>query len=259
MKIKCCVFAALVVAACAPLPVAALDTSSGPVFGLPQGWIMAVRAQVQSLRLEFGALEGRVRAAQEAFAVAQRRYETGTLPADAVSARKLELQQLQVQMAQMAFALQNATRLTKLADPVDIDLKDSDIRKAAEALSRVSDLKIAVADSVPKDVVVTAQAKSVPLGAILEVIANAAGLVIAPDESDGVVLRPSGRLTFNGQEVNLNGRPQYDAGNLPWSDEWGASATSSNVTLGRRWLNLFTGVCYQPPATGAIQPEAKPK
>jgi hypothetical protein len=246
MKNWYCIVAALVVAACALSPAAAMPgDAAAPGVGASQGSIMAVRAQVRSLELELGAIENRVDVAEEAVHIAEQSHQAGIGPSSDVTASKLELQQLQIQLLQLQAVLANARRLVKLADPVDIDLKDADIRKAAEALSRVSGLKIAVADSVPKDVVVTAQAKSVPLGAILEVIANAANLAIAPDEPGGVVLRPTGKLMINGKEVNLSGRPAYDTGNPPWSDEWGASAASSNVTLGRRWLNLFSGTTRQ--------------
>lgn len=254
MKNWYCTVAALVVAACALSPVAAaLDDATSPGVGASQGSIMAVRSQVRSLELELGALKDRVAIAEQAVRMAKMEQEAAIgRPGDEIP-RKLELQQLQVQLAQLELAFVSARRLVAIAQPVDIDLKSADIRKATEALSRVSGIKIAVAENVPKDVTVTAQAKSVPLGAVLEVIANAAHLTIAPDEGGGLVLRAAGKLVLNGQTI------AYEGGNLPWSDEWGAFAKpGASTTLGRRWLSLFGGFSYQPPKVNTTPPAKKP-
>jgi hypothetical protein len=252
MKNWYCIAAALVIAACALSPAAAIpgDVASP---GVSQGSIMAVRAQVRSLELELNALNYRVSAAEEAVQVAERSHEAGIGPSSDVTANRLALGQLQVELVQLEVVLASARRLVAIAQPVDIDLKSADIRRATEALSRVSGIKIAVADNVPKGVTVSAQAKSVPLGAVLEVIANAAHLTIAPDGGGGLILRAAGKLVLNGQTI------AYEGGNLPWSDEWGASVKSGGAsTLGRRWLSLFGGFSYEPPKVNTTPPAKKP-
>jgi len=241
--------ALVVMAAACALPPAAEAAGSGTfAVAAPQGSVLAARAQVRSLSTEVDMLKTRLDVAEDELRFAERKAEDGLMPASEVRPLELEVLQLTTQLRDVMSALADARRLVSLAEPVDIVLKSSSVRQAAEALSRVSGVKITVDAKVPNDVSVTAQAKGVPLGAVIEVIADAAKLTIAPGDAGGLMLRSTGKLVLNGKAVN------YQGGNLPWSDDWAASPGGAYSPLGRRWLSLYGGPSYYPPRVSAPPP-----
>lgn len=177
---------------------------------------------------------------------------------------KARAAQIAVQMSQVDREITRNLRLKAIAGSIDITLKSSPIRQAAEALSRASKLKITVDPKVPEDLKVNVEAQNVPLGAVLEVIADAAGLIIAPAEDGGLLLRKPGKLVVGvnvGQDRGTVRNTYTTDGDMaPWSDDWGIPGIYANNSVGRRWAGLFPigpdGV--PPPAPSRPAPVASP-
>jgi hypothetical protein len=231
---------------------AAKDRTLKAAPGGRQGSVLAVRSQIRFLESQITQLAAQYVAAQQNLKDTTAWFNMGLAPRSDVAPLEVEVEQLRDQLLQCKAALVEARRLAALAQPVDIVLKSASIRQAAEALSRVSAVKISVDAKVPKNVYVKTQARDVPLGAVVEVIANAAHLIIAPSDDGGLVLRPPGKLVVNGASFN------YQGDNWPWSDDWVAFASGGAYRpLGRRWLRLFDSATYlsSPPET---RPMPKP-
>ncbi len=152
-----------------------------------------------------------------------------------------DMKQLREQIAECTAALAAARRLVTLAKPVDIVLKSARIRQAAEALSKVTSLKITVDAKVPNDISVKTEARGIPLGAVLEVIASAAHLTISPGAEGGLILMSPGKTSERVNETT-------QGPNTPWSKEWVMMDDGSLIRpVGRRWLNLYGAVRDQTP------------
>lgn len=196
--------------------------------------VLAVEAQVSTLKSQAKQLEIQLSAVDERIRAAKQRQSAGLATPDELAALETKAAQLKESVSETGRELTMAERLKMLADPVDVTLKSSTIRQAAGALSLASKLKIAVDLKVPQDIHVNAEAQGVPLGAVIEVIANSAGLVIAPSDDGGLLLRMQGKLVVDATSY------VSDSDSFPWSDDWGIGRRGSPV--GRIWLGLFDGI-----------------
>lgn len=196
--------------------------------------VVAVDAQISALESQAKQLEIKFTALKEQIRLAKKQAEEGQASPSEPNDLEAQAAQLEQQLMQVMRELKIAERLKRLASPIDVTLKSSSVRQAAEALSRASKLSIAVDAKVPQNIKVNAEAQSVPLGAVIEVIANAAGLVIAPTADGGLVLRLQGKLVVDDKSY------VSDADSFPWSDDWGLiPQTYVMVAVGSRWLGLF--------------------
>lgn len=207
-----------------------------------QGSVLAVRSEIRSLTSQIRQLQDQLDVAQKQQEIAKARVNSGVASIDELLPWDLKLKQLREQISERTSMLADARRLAALAEPVDIVLKSASIRQAVEALSRVTSLKITVDSRVSNNIRVKTQARGVPLGAILEVIANATQISIAPGKDGELLLRLPGKLMLNEKVVS------YQGPNQPWSDEWSTVDDGAlYCPIGRRWLNLFGAVRYQIP------------
>jgi hypothetical protein len=197
-----------------------------------QGSILAVRRQLESADLRCRQIHDQLSAAKQELDATMAEVRAGLATNGAVVSAQLEVQNAEIQLEQCIRDRMQLNRLLALAQPVDVSLKSANIRQAAEVLSKASGLKITVDAKVLQNVFVTTQAQDVPVGGVLEVIANSAHLTIVP-QGDGVDLSNPGQLRIDGKDIAVLGS------NWPWSDEWSAGGPPS--PLGRRWLRLFQG------------------
>lgn len=243
------VFAVLVVAASTPshgTPAGKKQTPKDAGVAR-QGSVIAVGREVSRISGDIAVLEAQSRALDEKLQLTKSQVEVGLATLSDVDPLEVEAKQVRERLSQRMQDLIEVRRLVALAQPVDIVLKSASIRQAAEVLSRVSGVKITVDASVPKNVSVRAQARSVALGAVIEVIADAAHLTISPANDGGLLLRRAGKLVIDGKAIN------YQGDNWPWSDEWISAARGGQyLPMGRRWLRLFENAQYlfSTPAAG---------
>lgn len=108
-----------------------------------------------------------------------------------------------------------------LRQAIDVDMRNSTIRQAAEAITRASGISIRVDDKVPTDARLTVTAQKIPLTTVLEAIARQTELDIEPEEK-GILLRNWPVLEVNGEKKVYVGR------NEPWSDLWDKLPKSAN-------------------------------
>jgi hypothetical protein len=216
--------------------------SAVPDYVGSQGSVVALKAKVSHLSIRLTALKAQYDTLSRIASSARARVNAGIAPSDDMLIPTADAQVAASKLEQCTMALRNAQRLEALAKPMDIVFKSASIRQAAEALSRAAGISITVDEGVPKNIYVKTQAHGVPLGAVLEVIADTAHLVIAPDDQGGLLLRVSGRISINGKSV------AYDSLNLPWSEEWTAPPCAGGyVALGHRWLRLIENLDYLDP------------
>lgn len=205
---------------------------AGGSIGVPRQSIVAVDQRISALQSQMRQFEIAFLAAEERLAAAKKRVESGLAPTSELREIEVKVAQEREGFAQLQRELATVQRLKTLATPIDISLKSSPIRQAAEIIGRASKLSISVDPKVPQDLQVNAEAENVPLGAVLEVIANAAGLIIAPTEDGGLLLRTPGKLVVDGQTYTT------DRDSPPWSDDWGMVINPRDL-VGQRWLGLF--------------------
>ncbi len=146
---------------------------------------------------------------------AKARFEAGLCPMaewDEARARR-ERAEIALMAAQQVLA--EAQRIEALAMPVDMDLKDATVQQVASVLSTATGVSVDVSPQLATSTQrITAKARSVPIATLLENIAAAVPLSIAPSDSGGIILRPAPSLQVGGKTV-----PQPEA-HAPWSAEW---------------------------------------
>lgn len=243
MKTCKCLIVVFVAVTMASAATAQVPVRSGgdPNNGVPKSSVIAIDQQLSALQSMMKQLTIQNNALKEKIRGTKARIDQGITSPGEVDMASLEAQAMQIeeQMKQVQRALTMTQRLLSLSRPVDITLKSSTIRQAAEALSRASKLTITVDPKVPQDVRVNAEAQNVPLGAVIEVIANAAGLIIAPTDDGGLLLRLPGKLVVDGTSYVSEG------GSAPWSNDWGMeSRWAAGTQVGSKWqvLLIFSGM-----------------
>ena len=165
---------------------------------------------LDSLRGQFAASQPQVKQAQES--LDRTRIELAKLQAGISDVQKAIQERYQKERARIDVMLAPYQR------PVSVDLRDATVRQAAEALSKVAGMEISVDESVPETTRLKVQAKGVALGAILEAIAEPAGLELAPSPK-GIKITSWPTLKVNEDVTVFTG--QF----APWADEmvqrWG--------------------------------------
>ncbi|MHB1463371.1 MAG: hypothetical protein ACYC1M_18945 [Armatimonadota bacterium] len=231
----------------APAAASPTDQAADGAYTEIQGPLLAINNQIRLLSSQFNKLQSELK-----FLTAQQhlslRYRETAKRRESLSPKHQVLPQLNVDMKQLREQISERTanlaaarRLIALAEPVDIVLKSARIRQVAEALSKVTSLKITVDANVPNDISVKTEAREIPLGAVLEVIASAAHLTISPGADGGLILMSPGKKSERTQQI-------YQGPNTPWSKEWVMMDDGSLIRpVGRRWLNLYGAMRVQPP------------
>ena len=237
-----------------PAPIRPLPRPSGDSIGVPKSSVVAIESQLSALQSMMKQLQIQHDALKDKMQQTKKRIEQGMASAGESDMAPMEAQAMQIeeQMKQVQRTIVVTQRLQRLSQPVDITLKSSTIRQAAEALSRASKLSINVDPKVPQDVHVNADAQNVPLGAVLEVVANAAGLIIASTDDGGLLLRMPGKLVVDGTTYMSEGS------SAPWSNDWGIdSGWSVGASVGIKWQGLFMNL-RMPGPPGSGQPGLNP-
>lgn len=129
----------------------------------------------------------------------------------------------------------------RLYRPVSVDLRDASLGQAASMIADASNVPIHVDGRVPATRV-SLSARDVPLGVVLEQLAQQANVLIAPESST------NGWLNRIDQSLRLVPAPalQPEAGAAvaapyaPWSDAWGLNPVAG----------AFTSAAAMPPPQG---------
>lgn len=202
----------------------AIGMLSAPMAALAQQATEGAQAEIQAAEQRARALE-EIRAQHEKAlkALGEKVKASGGKEAYVAEARKaLELAREQATNARNLVRqyLSAGVRAVPFGKPVTLSVKDATVREAAEALGKAAGIAIAVEDAARSDKKLSIEAENVPLGTLLEILANQAGMMIAPAR-DGVALKRWPTLKVNGKEESFRGRI------APWSDEWGTPPTLS--------------------------------
>ena len=202
---------------------------------------MTIGQIVAVLESDLAKLESALRVKLEALELVQQSFNAGQVTSINLTQAKEEAAQANSAVVEAQTRLQMAKRLLILTRPVDVYFKDTSLAQAVESLSKAGGLKIttapvhevaaapAVPGSMPPDRSATrlsVNAQGVPLSAILETVAQTWGLLIAPDGTEAIVLKPLPVLHVNGQP-----RP-VALPNYTWSDEWGIPPTYTGAGFG---------------------------
>lgn len=225
--------------------------SGGGSIGVPKQSIVAVDQRISWLQSQMRQVEIAFAAAEESLKATKQRVDSGLAPTSELRDVEIKVAQHREQFGQLRREMATVQRLKILATPIDISLKSSPMRQAAEIIGRASKLSISVDPKVPQDLQVNAEAENVPLGAVLEVVANAAGLIIAPTEDGGLLLRTPGKLVVDGQTYTT------DRDSPPWSDDWGI-VNWPPPSVGRRWLGLFQTILVESQHMPMMAPRPAP-
>ncbi len=215
--------------------------------GVPKHSIVELDHRISWLQSQMKQVEIGFAAAETRLANAKKRAESGLAPTSELRTAEVEVALQREQFDQLQREMATMQRLKTLATPIEISLKSSPIRQAAEIVGRASKLSVSVDPKVPQDLKVNAEAQNVPLGSVLEVLANAAGLIIAPTSDAGLLLRLPGKLVVEGVTYTT------DADGAPWADDWGLMGTRG-LPVGRRWLGLLHDIPFTPPVGGMGMP-----
>jgi len=213
--------------------------------------VSSIDKEVNRLAADVKGLEMELESVKTQLADTQARVDAGVEPQSALRTLESDRKQGEIALAYTRDLLADARRLARLAQPVDVVLKSASIRQAAEALSRASGLGISVDGRVPKNIYVKTKAWAVPLGTVLEVIANATHLQIAPGDRGDLVLQVQGTLIVDGNTVAFQGD------SAPWSDEWAMPSSGVSYPLGRRWLRLFASQTGSSPVAATSPAQRK--
>src|SRR5262249_50613432 len=111
----------------------------------------------------------------------------------------------------------------KLQRRIDVELQDASVRRAAEVMSEASGVKISADRNVSRDKRLSVTAHSVTVASILEHVARQAGLVIAPDGTNGVILKSAPELSVGGR------RTRVIEPFSPWTSEWGTAPMAGRI------------------------------
>lgn len=203
--------------------------------------VSSLQSRVDALLVTFDLTARRYDIARTAFKLKQAQVEAGTATAGELAPLQEQLAFLEAQMRQNDLELLDAKRLVKLAGPVDVELTEASLRQVAEALTKATGLQIGVDGGVKDDPqrAFTLKVQGAPLGQVLEQIADSAKVLIAPEESGGVVLVPEAYGSINGQSVSPTVTYQ------PWSNDW-AIVGAYSATIGQRWLGLIQAAAPVP-------------
>jgi hypothetical protein len=141
-------------------------------------------------------------------------YEAGMTPQGEVESRAGDLKLLENRYQEAERNVIRAQRDARLAQPIDVKLREATVLQAALALTQASKLTVRVDTNVPANQRLTAVATGVPTATVLESIATQLKLQIAPDVNGGVVLRNWPQLRVNGVV-----KPMVTL-TAPWADTW---------------------------------------
>ncbi len=176
----------------------------------------------------------RAKSLDTALLLATERYKSGAVTVTEVNDAKLMSDLAHSNLEQSERTLASLERSAKFSQPVNVQMKDSSIKAAADALTDSSGLKISLDSTVPQDIKLNITANGVALGTALEAIADRAKLMISP-EASGVLLRVWPKLVVDGKMIEVIGV------NAPWSDEWGpATNLITAVGDGSKWRRIPT-------------------
>ena len=115
----------------------------------------------------------------------------------------------------LPFALTQDRRWKSLTTPINVQLDKATLAQAVSALEKGSDMSIFVVDKLEDNGKrLSVVASNVPLGTVLEAIAQQMDLMIAPRGDISVTLKPWPSISINGHKQDYHGP------NAPWSDEW---------------------------------------
>jgi hypothetical protein len=133
-----------------------------------------------------------------------------------VTGLRARLNQAQAVEAQQGDRLRE--RLAPMLGSTTVQFRDATVRQAAQTLSQAARIPIEVDKSVPEDKRLTVEARQVPMGRVLEAIAEQSELQLVPTER-GILL-----TTWPSLKVGP-GTQAFTGVLAPWSDEWGMRPT----------------------------------
>lgn len=234
---------------CRAAIVAALTAVFIGMWAAPVGAAPEIRVQphnaldgVESQLWLMDAIQAEVSTVDRALAAARR-------VRDEPAVRRLQRQraELERRLAELVAARPGARRLAALLRPVDAELRTASVAQSVEVLSRASGLRISTTADVSQRARLTLRARGVPLAHVLEAVASSAGLVISPDDGEGIVLSPCPALKVDVAPPTGVASPSTSAvrestpwRTRPWSEAWvGGLYGSEPPRIGRVWEHLF--------------------
>ncbi len=118
-------------------------------------------------------------------------------------------------------------RLKYLTKSINAHLDKATLSDALNALAQASGMIVtAPVNILDTNKRLTIEARNVPMGTVLEAIAQQMEVIIAPQDTVGITLKPWPSLNINGH------KSQYRGSNAPWSDEWLELHPPENIAQG---------------------------
>jgi hypothetical protein len=194
--------------------------------------------------------ESRLQALTNEYDVEKARVEAGVATTANLEAMRSEIEQIKIALEAQKGQQAAIERVERLQKPVDVQLRDATVRQAAQALSQASGVPITVDRRITNARRISLEAQEIPLGIVLETMAEQTELMIDP-EGPGVALKPWPGIQVNGVAQTYVGRL------APWGDRWGYSPTNSIPNFGsasrRVQEQLTLGVPLQQQTFGAAR------
>ncbi len=181
------------------------------------------------------AAEAKMKEAEALYAEAKAMFDGGVASKSQLAAAEAKLADAKSLFEVARKNLKTAQRLQALAQKINIDMTNAKIGSVASALSKLGNVAITVDKSVPASVTVTTKASNMPLGSVLEYVANSAklALTLSPDGKLAFI-KPS-QMTVNGKAVDVMGT------SWPWSQDIAVSPIDISVPIGQKWKGVFDG------------------
>jgi len=201
--------------------------------------------EVELAQRRVSAINAKLVAAEADLDRARARFKAGIETNHEVLTLEGTVKVLEADLADAVTTLDDARRIAALSIVLsNLDFQKANIRSAVDLLGRMGVLKITVDESVPNDLVVTTRVQNLPLGQVLEVIANTVNLQIVPSDDGGVKLTMPGKLKAGGHLIEYRGQ------NWPWGDAWRTySIGGGHPPIGSIWRTITPR--YSPMGTPA--------
>lgn len=179
------------------------------------------------------AAEAKMKEAEALYAEAKAMFDGGVASKSQLAAAEAKLADAKSLFEVARKNLKTAQRLQALAQKINIDMTNAKIGSVASALSMLGNVAITVDKSVPASVTVTTKASNMPLGSVLEYVANSAklALTLSPDGKLAFI-KPS-QMTVNGKAVDVMGTA------WPWSQDIVVSPIDSGFPIGQKWKGIW--------------------
>lgn len=188
-------------------------------------------AALDNLSQAVSALAMKVSEAEQELTMTKQRVQAGLEPSSVLLGLESNIAALKSQLAFANTNLVTIGRLHALAKKVNVSFDKAPVPNFADLLSKLGGYAIYVDKAVPGNLTVTTRADNMPIGTILEFVAQSANLQLALDDKGAIKITLPSKILVGGQSIDMRGKT------WPWSDG-PSTGVSPNLPLGEKWKGL---------------------